>query len=1116
MIDSEEDGGDVPMIGDEEQGDSSQQVLPRKSLVSEFWSIMERVSRFPLLTSFPDGAAVLSQCTPRWVHNELQGGTNGPFSPVNLGATLDHSHCTQTHIMHFWMQNAAACCVQNQRPLSTPRPWQVPVPQTTGGTQAGDIQRQQEDRPLSQVCESNPSESLGDFNIDDANENGSHSGSLDDSQDSFWQARGGNLIQDNDSFDVSEDETKLVEVTPGGQEETVQDFLPNGGDLLMAEASTQAATEDDTDVVGVHQPHADDTVGEDGNPPGQVSRVSFSENAPEIEVYDSQFQPSDDPNEQTKSSKKRKSKSKKRKEKKKRRKKEKKADAQQMHDEGPVQTPINAGSQAAPLERARPQGQGLPTQNFFNKWKTRDDELRQARENQARARSSVERNVKKQASKQPLGIITSSRSKFRSTRAGPFRQRSNLPGSASLASARGVSRRSSFSQDESDREAPNRVSTEPSLPDGGSSTQPQQTRLSDGSRTPAEPSAAQPQLHSQGGLHAESFGNQSASHRSHERRSNKNTAVGVQNEGLLFGLARASNSGRTSAPQLQPPHVSTSRSGVPSERNSTQHQPHLSSRGGPPTGSLAGQQTSHYSVGQQGSQHTATGVQNERLLFEQSFNNQKGPIGSNKNRSAMITPSHVATQPHSDRRMSVPMGSSHPMNDPSAHTQTNPRGSQRRSWDNAAQTQTNQNKHPHRHAIPPVATSQTSGLHAMRAPTPTRGIPVTAQDRGSWGNGERDKETNTRQSSLQHPPWAQGPPCNVNQSTSATQQGIRRDVQAPQMPLPRYNLPTTDTNNPQGLANADGRPTVRTWRNDAPMPALPEGRRNQSTAMSDVGLIRQPVQSFGLQQQKESFPKSVNVFCRESFLESWSPVVAKLASGQWRIHTGGTSGPAPRIVLCDTPLADQCSVDIELDSRAAILLCPLSVFMHQGRCKAKIMEIVALSAIGRYRDLFLILVLDVDSSTPPARSAMLHLQTATIRPSSSAATSTRLIPTKPSRLPQTIAMLILKSADSTESSTQALPKLDRRELSRARFLLSLVSTMSVRGAIQSMSTANELCGATKSGFADMLSSERIRQQLSLRATSTPSKAPDVNPMSMVQLSQKARAHACNLEPRPNR
>lgn len=276
-------------------------------------------------------------------------------------------------------------------------------------------------------------------------------------------------------------------------------------------------------------------------------------------------------------------------------------------------------------------------------------------------------------------------------------------------------------------------------------------------------------------------------------------------------------------------------------------------------------------------------------------------------------------------------------------------------------------------------------------------------------------------------------------------------------------------------------------------PNVPHGKSNINQNDSMYGRLHRP----------QEVADSLKVYCSERFVETWPVVVAELTNGDWQREDGKRTEASHPIELVECPIVDQSSVDIELGSQSAIVLCPLSSLSHETTRKATLLPIVSLCALGRYRDLFVILVLDKSPPAAHVTSAELQLHSATIRQIANLPTATHVKTAKEAILSESIAEIILASSGAAPSTEKYLRHELRNDFvsQRAQFLLELVPTMTSRGAIQSLNMADEL-----GGFADLFTSERIRQQVSLRATSNPSQAPDIPPKSMVQLSQGSRAH----------
>ena len=245
----------------------------------------------------------------------------------------------------------------------------------------------------------------------------------------------------------------------------------------------------------------------------------------------------------------------------------------------------------------------------------------------------------------------------------------------------------------------------------------------------------------------------------------------------------------------------------------------------------------------------------------------------------------------------------------------------------------------------------------------------------------------------------------------------------------------------------------------------------------------------------------------EQFLEKWPTIVGKLASGHWENQGTRNNPPQPRsaIELIDTPLVDQCGVDIELSSRSAVLLCPLSELLNPSACKERVLSIARLVSIERYSHLFLVLLLDVSSTAAASQACILKLHTATIIRGSAPPVSTHIRTSKPMALAESFAEIILNHQGCNSSRSTSIPDIHGVALERAHLLLSLVPSLSVRGALKCMELADELAPGGGMAFGDLFGSERLRQHISLRATSHPSRAPDVHPAAMLQLSHVARS-----------
>jgi hypothetical protein len=291
------------------------------------------------------------------------------------------------------------------------------------------------------------------------------------------------------------------------------------------------------------------------------------------------------------------------------------------------------------------------------------------------------------------------------------------------------------------------------------------------------------------------------------------------------------------------------------------------------------------------------------------------------------------------------------------------------------------------------------------------------------------------------------------------------------------------------------------WSN-APNQQLPE-RSNTGIAHRPSGELRSRQSEIPYDMQQAP----IRHFCSEQFLEKWPTIVGKLASGHWENQGTRNNPPQPRsaIELIDTPLVDQCGVDIELSSRSAVLLCPLSELLNPSACKERVLSIARLVSIERYSHLFLVLLLDVSSTAAASQACILKLHTATIIRGSAPPVSTHIRASKPMALAESFAEIILNHQGCNSSRSTSIPDIHGVALERAHLLLSLVPSLSVRGALKCMELADELAPGGGMAFGDLFGSERLRQQISLRATSHPSRAPDVHPAAMLQLSHVARS-----------
>lgn len=229
------------------------------------------------------------------------------------------------------------------------------------------------------------------------------------------------------------------------------------------------------------------------------------------------------------------------------------------------------------------------------------------------------------------------------------------------------------------------------------------------------------------------------------------------------------------------------------------------------------------------------------------------------------------------------------------------------------------------------------------------------------------------------------------------------------------------------------------------------------------------------------------LLCSEFFLETSSEVVAELASGRWTsslftqtntTESGVLSDPATRLgrsfEFYDSVLVDRCDVDIELCGRRGIVVSYLDSWEGTEEPKILTRRLVQLASVGRYKTLEIILCAGRAVSASTAMQVT-QLQNALLRYGDSPPTRcvTRFV--SPHSLSATIAHCALCSDGSSYRAISGLYDVVRDEfaIERIRFLLGIVPTLTVGGAIQllkqnSRSPSVALMGKTGQAFHRLL------------------------------------------------
>ena len=236
----------------------------------------------------------------------------------------------------------------------------------------------------------------------------------------------------------------------------------------------------------------------------------------------------------------------------------------------------------------------------------------------------------------------------------------------------------------------------------------------------------------------------------------------------------------------------------------------------------------------------------------------------------------------------------------------------------------------------------------------------------------------------------------------------------------------------------------------------------------------------------------MHLLTSESFLETFSEVVAELASGRWMntltesekknsgiLVSSATARGGAEIVVLDCPLLDITGVDIELSDDSAIIVQCISTWAARGTsnnnppngravttasaqqqqqqqgARAFIRRLVLLAASGRYSTIHVILCIDVEMSSL-LTNEIVTLQNAMIMQSGCPAEHVTFEYVGPRTLSASIAVRLISSCASSTDSSDCLNDIanDYVVQESVRFLITLIPTMTVHMAIRCMSKAN--------------------------------------------------------------
>lgn len=267
----------------------------------------------------------------------------------------------------------------------------------------------------------------------------------------------------------------------------------------------------------------------------------------------------------------------------------------------------------------------------------------------------------------------------------------------------------------------------------------------------------------------------------------------------------------------------------------------------------------------------------------------------------------------------------------------------------------------------------------------------------------------------------------------------------------------------------------------------------------DVAYDQASVQENFIGVNEESARDPIQVLCTESFLETWSDLVCAITSSQWP-QPNSSVPKALRFV--DSPLLEGCGVDLELSQRGALLLICTSVLDEEAAARDIVVGLAELVAANRYIYIYVLLIHDM-VTTPNISLCICRLQNAVLQHARQPPTRVIFKSSTTASLSESLANIIV----SREMSSAANSKLsienyleNTQFCQQACFLRRLVPSLSGNGAIQCLILARALTSPAESSFSTILTSKAMREQIMLAATSSPSRAPEINPECMNQLS----------------
>lgn len=275
----------------------------------------------------------------------------------------------------------------------------------------------------------------------------------------------------------------------------------------------------------------------------------------------------------------------------------------------------------------------------------------------------------------------------------------------------------------------------------------------------------------------------------------------------------------------------------------------------------------------------------------------------------------------------------------------------------------------------------------------------------------------------------------------------------------------------------------------------------------------------------ESVDPPIQLLCSETFLETWGLTIGELASGDWAEYLVSKPqikhGQAPilpstepattgrKITFVDTSLVEICGIDIELPNRGAIIVSSLSSWRVDGVTRSLLQRIIDLAGTSRYSDLQIIFCADVEVNGSIARK-ITKFHTVLMRQNGKPSTVMHFSTVSPRSLSTCIAQTVLASNIRPQQNMEDVEAClgDDRTRERIIFLLSLIPTITLNGALQCLRLGSIVSGqheiseeSSKTWFQKLVGkSDHERKRIRAIVQSMAPEDQDLHPDALIQLA----------------